>query len=124
LLLTYKQSTGEVRDEQGAFVALGWAGNTAGKNEPTMEHVRCIGPLPAGLYQVGPWEAQHPGLGPWVARLTQIEGETFGRDAFYFHGPSMDPAHYGQESKGCIVLPRVGRDRVRALAPDQVRVIH
>ena len=67
---------------------------------------------------MGEWEEKHPGLGPMVAHLEQIEGETFGRNGFYFHGPSSDAAHYGQESMGCIVVPRSGREKVKQAAPE------
>lgn len=122
-VLTFQQSTGEIRDAEGAFIAKGWAGNHQGKNNPAMQAEHNIGPLPQGLYSVGAWEEQHAHLGPWVAHLQQIEGETFGRDAFYIHGAAVDPSRFGQESKGCIVIPRTGRMIVKAYAPDQIRVI-
>lgn len=121
--LTYSQSTGIIHDQDGAIVAFGWAGHGDGKNNPAMQDSHALGPLPQGLYTVGKWEDVHPGLGPIVARLIQVEGETFGRDAFYIHGPAVDPKKYGQESKGCIVVPRVGRLKIKALDPDFVRVL-
>jgi hypothetical protein len=127
-VLTYHQSSGLMNAPDGAFVALGWAGNDsnphanpthiAGKNNPNVESVRCIGPLPKGLYRVGHWEDMHAGLGPIVAHLEQIEGETFGRSGFYFHGPAQNVMAYGQESEGCIVVPRAGRLKVREQAPE------
>lgn len=122
MILNYSQSTGTWTTEAGAFVARGWAGHGEGKNNPAMQHVKSTGPLPQGLYRVGPWEDQHPGLGPIVARLIQVEGETYGRDAFYIHGPSSDPSRYGEESKGCIVVPRRQRIAIQALNPEYVRV--
>lgn len=120
--LTFSQTSGLVTDEAGNHVALGWSGNHDGKGNPTMQDVRCVGPLPQGLYRVGPWH-DHPHLGPMVAALTQIEGETYGRDAFFMHGPAaIDSERYGQESMGCIVVPRVGRQRVHDLAPEFIRV--
>ncbi len=100
------------------YVALGWAGHGEGKNNPAMQSVKNTGPLPQGLYRVGPWEDQHPGLGPIVASLIQVDGETFGRSAFYFHGPALDTTKFGQESKGCIVVPRAGRLKVKEKAPE------
>lgn len=117
-VLFYHQASGLLQTPQGQFVALGWAGNHAGKNNPSMESVHDIGPLPRGLYRVGPWEDQHPGLGPLVAHLEQVQGDSFGRSGFYFHGPSMDPAHMGQESKGCIVVQHASREKVKQAAPD------
>ncbi len=101
----------------GTFVALGWAGNGLGKNNPSWQHQKNEGPLPRGIYEVGPWEDEHAGLGPFVASLKQIQGETYGRSGFYFHGPAMDSAKFGQESRGCIVVPRAGRLKVKELTP-------
>ena len=120
---TYHQASGILLDENGVQVALGWAGNHEGKNNPNEEQVRCIGPLPRGTYRVEPWEDTHSHLGPDVAALTQIAGDTFGRGDFFIHGPSVASSNYGQESKGCIVIPRPARIRVRNLAPDQIEVI-
>lgn len=122
MFLNYSQSTGTWTKDDGTIVGRGWAGRGEGKNNPSMQHVKSTGPLPRGVYKVGPWEENHPGLGPIVARLTQIEGETFGRDAFYIHGPAMDPAKHGQESKGCTVVPRPDRLKIRDLNPEFVRV--
>lgn len=116
-VLVFSQSTGIVREPGGAFVALGWSGNGEGKGNPAMQSVRSVGPLPQGLYRVGPWH-DHPRLGPLVAELHQVEGETFGRDDFFCHGPSTNPARKGQESRGCIVVPRAGRVKVAELAPE------
>lgn len=120
--LNFSQSTGNITTDSGALVAKGWAGNGDGKNNPNMQSVHNVGPLPQGVYRVDPWEENHGGLGPIVAHLEQISGETFGRSAFYIHGPSMDKAHYGQESKGCIVIPRDQRLAVRARKPDTITV--
>ena len=123
--LVYYQSTGEIKDPTGALVTTGWAGKGIGKNNPKLQDEVGIGPLPQGLYRVGEWEPMRPGLGPMVARLVQIEGETFGRSGFYFHGAATDPLHYGQESKGCIVVNHVGRVQVKLHAPEGslVRVV-
>lgn len=126
--LNYSQSSGLVTDSEGTIVAHGWAGNHEGKNNPDMQDKHNIGPLPRGLYRVGPWHTHGtiPGesgrLGPMVAHLEQIEGETFGRSAFFIHGPSSNPVRHGEESQGCIVIPYVERKAVRDLNPDTVTV--
>jgi hypothetical protein len=122
-VFTYVQSSGAIRNEEGAFVGAGWAGNGTGKNNPDAEDQHDIGPLPCGLYSVGAWEEDHPHLGPIVAHLEQIEGETFGRSGFYIHGPAVESTRYGQESKGCIVVPRTTRLVIKSLSPDQIRVV-
>jgi hypothetical protein len=118
--LNYSQASGLVTDDTGQFVAKGWAGCGDGKNNPAMQMVHETGPLPQGIYRVEAW-GRHPRLGPLTARLIQIQGETFGRDAFYCHGPSSK--NYGQESKGCIVIPRFDRERVAALLVNEGNTI-
>lgn len=108
-------------DENGGQVAIGWAGNHEGKNNPDMQQVRCVGPLPQGTYKVEPWIERHPHLGPFVAPLTQVAGETYGRGDFFIHGPSVG-SNFGQESKGCIVIARSMRLHVMELAPDFIEV--
>ena len=121
LTLMYSQSSGALTGADKGVVAQGWAGNGEGKNNPAMQEVHEVGPLPQGLYDLGPWEQFHPGLGPLVCRLTQVEGETFGRDGFFIHGASM--GHYGEESKGCIVLPRSQRELVQKMRVGHIRVV-
>jgi len=113
--LKYHQSTGFITlNNSQNIVAKGWAGKGDGRNNPAMQTEHCLGPLPQGWYTIGGWEEHHNELGPMVAALWPDESnEMFGRDSFYFHGPSMDPAEYGQESKGCIVLPHAQRQKVK-----------
>ncbi|MDR3684763.1 MAG: hypothetical protein P4L11_13630 [Geothrix sp.] len=129
--LNFSQSTGLITKDDGTSVAHGWAGNDSnpenpqrihGKLNPDKQALHKIGPLPQGVYSVGPWEEKHGHLGAMVAPLTQISGETFGRDAFYIHGPDRDPATYGQESLGCIVVPHAGRQAIKDLGPETVTV--
>lgn len=119
---TYFQHSGILLGDNGEQVAIGWAGNHEGKNNPDMQQVRCVGPLPQGTYKVEPWIERHPHLGPFVAPLTQVAGETYGRGDFFIHGPSQNQAKYGQESEGCIVIPRSMRLHVRDLGPDFIEV--
>ncbi len=69
MILNFSQSTGTVTTEAGAFVAKGWAGRGDGKNNPDAQSIRSFGPLPQGLYKVGPWEEEHPGLGVAAAHF-------------------------------------------------------
>lgn len=114
---TYSQHTGEIEGADGSLIAFGWAGSGTGKNTPTMQGVRAVGPLPQGLYVVGVW-CDHPRLGKMVAPLTQIEGEAYGRSDFWIHGPSRKAGRYGQESLGCIVVPFGGRVKVKDACPE------
>jgi len=119
--LNYSQTLGVVTDNDGGFIAKGWAGKGEGKNNPAMQHIHCVGPLPQGVYKMSPWSADgvkmpgHESVGPMVTMLTQISGETYEREGFFIHGPAVGRASYGQESKGCIVIPHNQRLVVRAL---------
>ena len=129
-MLTFSQSTG-IMTRDGEQIAQGWAGNDSrpgvnpnhvhGYNNPDAQAIRCIGPLPQGLYKIAEWQDEHPGLGPIVAILQQVSGETFGRDDFRIHGASSsDPLN---SSEGCIVLPHNDRVAVRATGETLVQVI-
>ena len=127
--LNYSQSTGQMTKDDGTLVATGFAGNNSrpgvnpkhlqGMNNPDMQSVHCIGPLPQGTYTVGTWGLHHP-VGPNSAPLTQTSGETFGRNAFFIHGPGdTDPMN---SSEGCICIHMPDRQKVIDLNPDQITV--
>lgn len=123
--INYSQSTGIITKDDGTvLVPAGhaWAGHGEGKNNPAMEQVHCIGPLPRGTYTLGAW-GKHDELGPDSCHLTQTEGESYGRDGFYIHGPSQDPIKHGQESKGCIVVEHDYRIGIIALNPNIIIVL-
>jgi hypothetical protein len=125
-MLKYSQSTGIMtRDE--LQLARGWAGQHAGKNNPDMQKVRGVGPLPRGLYTIGPWEETHGHLGPMVAALhpdpenDMLADDGHERTAFFIHGPSQG-ANYGQESMGCIVMLRADRSSVKNSGETRLQV--
>lgn len=125
-MLIYSQSTGIMtRDE--LQLTRGWSGQHDGKNNPDMQKVRGVGPLPRGLYTIGPWEETHGHLGPMVAPLhpdpendmKAMDGKE--RTAFFIHGPSTGD-NYGQESMGCIVMPRQERTLVKNSGETRLQV--
>lgn len=126
--LQYSQTSGTwstVDDDHIATpIARGWSGNHAGKNNPAMQNVPCIGPLPQGWYTRQMWEATHDHLGPMVAfLLPDGDNAMFGRGDFFIHGTARDPESYGQESKGCTVLPRADRQAVKDTGLTRVKVV-
>jgi hypothetical protein len=103
----YSQSTGQLwevmEDGSTQLLGTGWAGNNEGKNNPAMQDVHDVGPLPRGLYYIGP-PLRESYLGPYAMPLSpHPNNQMFGRDGFYIHGAAMDPEKRGQESRGCIV---------------------
>lgn len=116
--IIFSQSTGsfDLFADDGVtklnHIGDGWAGHGEGKNNPAMQGVVGVGPLPRGDYHMSePFD--HPHCGPYVIRLTPMPGtEMFGRDGFLIHGAATDPAKRGSESNGCAILGRVGREAI------------
>ncbi len=129
-MLVYSQSTG-ILTRDGVELAHGWAGNDSrpganpahkhGYNNPDAEQLHQIGPLPQGVYKIIEWQDEHPGLGPIVAILQQVSGETYGRGEFRIHG--ADAADPLNSSEGCIVLPHDDRVVLRATGETDLQVV-
>lgn len=109
---TYRQRSGELLRD-GKFVAKGYSGKDdgdgvpepgEGKNDPSAQTIRSIGPIPVGRYAIGQ-PFTHKTAGVFVMRLHPVAGtNTFGRSGFLIHGDSIK--NPGTASQGCIVLPR------------------
>ena len=86
-----------------------------------------IGAAPCGVYTFGEWgdwqsvDGYPKHLGPLICRLTQISGETYGRDGIFLHGPASGDL-YGQESEGCLVVLHGFRAKIALLNPTTVTV--
>lgn len=110
LAWTYAQKTGELQQD-GKPVATGYSGAGDGKNNPAMEKVHNVGPIPHGDWTiVGPPvnSAEH---GPYVLSLKPSpKTATYGREGFLLHGDSRESP--GCASQGCIIMPRAAREQV------------
>lgn len=107
---TYRQNTGELLHD-GALVAKGYSGHEEGYDNPALQHVRCVGPIPQGKWIVEgpPFDTEIHG--PFVLRLQPAPGtNTFGRSGFLMHGDSK--RHPGMASEGCIIMARPVREQV------------
>ena len=111
-MFIYIQKTGElIRDSR--VVAFGYSGgncgqNPEGKNNPGLQDKHCIGPIPAGEWEIQGPPHDHPHLGKYVLRLMPREHtETFGRSDFYIHGDRVDAP--GTASEGCVIFDRITR---------------
>lgn len=119
---TYEQRTGFLLAPGGMrLYPPGYAGREAGKNNPTMQNVQDIGPLPQGLYTIGnPYE--NPKTGPYTMNLVpDPENEMFGRADFRIHGDSIDEP--GTASDGCIVQSHDNRVRVGESPDRRLQVV-
>jgi hypothetical protein len=106
----YAQKTGALwRD--GQHVATGYAGCDEGKNDPGMQAVADVGPIPQGRWTIVGPPINTRYHGPYVLHLQPVPGtETFGRSGFLMHGDSVESP--GCASKGCVILPRAAREEV------------
>jgi hypothetical protein len=108
--MIYHQTKGLLLLNTGEWLHGLYAGHGAGKNNPTMQYIKMLGPLPQGVYRICT-PIGHPRLGPFALKLIPHEdNEMRGRDDFWIHGGSKDPAKAGQESNGCIIATRAQRE--------------
>lgn len=98
---TYHSDTGKLYNPAGAFLATGYSGLDGGRNNPEMEDIHGIGPIPRGRYKIGPAHLDGK-LGPVVMNLDPIPPfDALGRTDFRIHGDNSthDASH------GCVILP-------------------
>lgn len=97
----YHQATGELWLD-GALLGDGYSGHGVGKNNPALQKIKNVGPIPQGEYLFGIGYTD-PERGTVVMRLTPKLGtNTWGRSDFLIHGDSV--LNPGQASDGCIIL--------------------
>ena len=115
LCWVYSQSTGQLThvDPDGNIDYTangGYSGNGNGLNNPAMQNVQNVGPIPQGSYTIGPWH-HADSTGPGTMNLTPNAGtNTFGRTLFRIHGDNSAQNHTA--SNGCIVEPRNVRQQI------------
>lgn len=122
---TWKQSTGELfRD--GAFVVKGYSGKGRGMNNPKLEGMQGVGPIPRGRWEMkGIYDSAN--VGPRTITLWSLDGvpddidQRTGRGAFRIHGDSIRAP--GTASKGCIILPRITRVKMWASGDRIIEVV-
>jgi hypothetical protein len=128
LCWVYSQSTGQMThvdaDGNVDYTANGgYSGYGTGLNNPAMQSVQSqqhgdpAGPIPQGLYSIGP-PHRSPNTGPGTMNLTPLPGtNTFGRTLLRIHGDNG--AHNNTASTGCIIEgPDVRKKIAQGLADD------
>lgn len=111
----WDQSKGELT-RNGSFVSLGYSGKGRGKNNPSLQGLAGVGPVPRGQWKIGaPYNSKN--VGPYAMPIYAVDGtpnndtqDATGRSAFRIHGDSIKAP--GTASKGCIILPRAVRERI------------
>jgi hypothetical protein len=132
ILLTdweYSQSTGQINyidNQTGDRTPFGngYSGNGPGLNNPDMQDVPFVGPIPQGTWTIGPQQNNTTGTGrnlPDSMRLTPQDGtNTFGRNGFIIHG---DNSRGNQSaSEGCPILDRNIRNQIGNSGDNVLRV--
>lgn len=113
----YEQTTGKLW-LGSECVGVGYSGHAEGKNQPDLESVKGVGPLPRGQWRMGP-AIHHQLLGPVAIPLApELGTKTYGRSGFWVHGDSR--AAPGTASHGCLIFARAIRER---LADSQSRTV-
>lgn len=101
-----------------------YSGFHEGKNNPNMEAVQNVGPIPVGDWEIVRWDDNHGEKGPQVAVLSPVGHNAHGRSEFLIHGDSI--AHPGEASHGCICTlgnGRATRDKLRASGETRLQVV-
>lgn len=115
----YNQSTGELFRPEGSLAGKGYAGKGEGRNNPALDHVRNVGPLPRGTYTIGQGIPKHPLLGRLAIPLTPSpKNKMHGRSHFYMHGDNK--AH--DASLGCPIQGPKVREEVNS-SPDKMLIV-
>lgn len=110
----WDQSSGEL-SRDGKFISRGYAGSGRGKNNPALQNVPGVGPLPAGRWKITE-RYDSANVGPYALKLQAADGvaddvhQPSGRSAFRIHGDSIRAP--GTASRGCIILPRAIRELI------------
>lgn len=96
------------------LIARCYAGAADGRNNPAVEHVRDIGPIPVGHYwlqrRFNPnFAAPSFFLDPEEETAAKLA--VYGRSGFYIHGDNRT----GTASRGCIIVERRSREWIEAM---------
>ena len=87
-----------------------YSGHDRGLNNPGMEEIHGLGPIPRGLWTIGTF-FDHPHLGPCVAHLMPVDHDAHMRTGFFIHGDNEEMDH--SASDGCIVAGPMIRQAIR-----------
>lgn len=116
----YSQSTG-ILSHSGEPIGKGYSGHGEGLNNPKLEMVHSLGPLPKGLWELGMFfDDKH--LGVTVCALKPTDQDVFGRGGFFIHGDNK--LMNFTASDGCIILSRKLREAIRDSGEKYIEIIN
>lgn len=94
----YVQATGGIF-RRGVHRYSAYSGHGPGKNNPALEAVHDVGPIPRGHYRLGtPHDSDR--MGVFAIPLVPVGHNALGRGGFYLHGDNTTHT----ASTGCIIL--------------------
>lgn len=113
--------TGALLNARRELRGYGYAGRGDGLNNPDLQHVKGVGPLPEATYTIlSPHDS--PVTGPYTLGLMPLAGsQVFGRSSFAIHGDRADGKR--EASHGCIVINRAQREAIWASGDHAIRVV-
>ena len=119
-MFTYSQSTGHFCHDD-LLLCEGYSGFGIGKNNPSEQSVKKVGPIPVGSYQIStPFDSVD--FGPICFYLAPDKSNVmYDRSGFLIHGDSIK--NPGNASHGCIVLQHSTRSVIAAINPRRLLVI-
>lgn len=124
----YEQRTGtfricEIEDggqDRVLYSTVGYSGRNLGRDNPSLQAVKNIGPIPVGFYYVT--LKAHPRFRPPAYELSPYAlTNTHGRAGFWIHGDSFDEP--GHASHGCIVIGHAAREWIEHYGVRRLEVI-
>ena len=108
--MVYYQKSGKLISNDGTLMCVGYSGHGEGKNNPDMQSVKAIGPIPRGVYIIGgAYDSKKTGT-LTIMLIPNFNNEMFGRGDFRIHGDSIKEP--GTASHGCIIAPRNIRETI------------
>lgn len=110
-MIVYDQASGHITI-RSTLIGTGYSGFGPGLDNPDMESVPSVGPIPRGGWKIERWDDHHGEKGPQVAALSPVGHNAHGRSAFLIHGPHADD--HQDSSNGCIIAGRTIRNALRA----------
>lgn len=114
----YVQKTGTLSLD-GKEIGRGYSGYGDGKNNPALQAVRNVGPIPAGLWKIGEPRV-YKGMDDCFD-LTPIGHNALGRSDFLIHGDHHKIP--GTSSRGCIVLDHSARKTIAESGVTRLKVV-
>lgn len=101
-------------------VATGYSGFGWGLNNPALQNWPDTGPIPQGVYSIGPQQDNGP-LKASMRLTPDPHNQMYDRDRFLIHGPHQND--HRDSSAGCPVIDRPSRDQIANSGDHVLRVI-